>query len=182
MTKILGVDASLTATGLAVNADGRFVGSDVIKPERWTRRAPQTQSERVDRLHEIVASIIYWTARADLVVVEGLAYDGHDTRRQLAGLSWLLQSRLHALELRWALIPPSSLRAFAKISPRAPKSEMLARARERFEVDVVDDNVADALWLAEVGAARLGCPVLSDSPERLSLLRGAVWPTRGLAA
>lgn len=178
--KIVGIDPSLSATGLASIVDGIATGTDTIKVPKKSLR---TSEDRLARLDEIVRTAHAWAYRSDLVVVEGLAYDAHDNLRQLAGLHWMLCHQLWDSGHRIAVVPPTTLKVFMGLGGRAPKADVTRAARTSFpEVEVDNDNEADALWLAEVGATWLGCPVRVSSPERMSHLRGVVWPTPDLAA
>lgn len=187
--KVIGIDLSLTSTGLAAIIDGRISGTEVVRLSRWTKKAPQTQSERLQRFNDILGWINLWTVGANLVVMEGLAYDAHDTARQLAGLSWLTQRQLWLADIPTALITPSKLKLYAvgKGSGRgaAGKLAVTRAADKQFPgVEIEDDNAADALWLAAMGARWLGQPV-DDMPQtHLAAMAGVAWPeqTAGVAA
>lgn len=179
--KIIGVDPSLTGTGLAAIVGGRLTGTEVIRP--WKKRAPRTEVERQERLDVILRAVAIWTTGADLVVMEGLSFDSHDTDRQLAGLSWLLRRQLWKTGRAFALVSPSSLKLWAVGHGRAPKGVMLATARETFpDVEIEDDNAADAAWLAATGADHLGELVPSVSAERANALHSVAWPPLEIAA
>lgn len=179
--KIIGIDPSLTAPGFAGIVNGRVVGTETYVPSKIKGRV--TEQARHRRLAEILVVARDWATGADLVVIEGLAYDGHDTMRQLAGLHWLLRHSLWSGDRTVALVTPSSLKAFATGRGGADKDDMLALARQSFPgVEIGDHNAADALWLAETGAAHLGCPVLDTSAERVTHIQGVTWPKSDLAA
>lgn len=179
--KIVGIDSSTSSTGRGIIIDGRPIEADVYRPPRW-KKAPRTDIDRVDRLDDIATEVYLFAKGADLVVVEDLPPGVHDNRKQLAGLNWLIRRELWSHGLPFVLVPPKTLKAFAGVGGAATKAQMIQAAQEAFRIEVEDDNAADALWLAEVGAARLGCPVLSESADRLRLLRGVLWPTSDLAA
>jgi Holliday junction resolvasome RuvABC endonuclease subunit len=181
--KIVGVDPSLTGTGVAVIRDGRFTGATVIKDSRWKKRAPQTERERQERLDVILCRVSEWAVGADLVVLEGLSFDSHDTMRQLAGLSWLLRRQCWKADRPFVLVPPSTLKLWAVDHGKADKGVMLAAARETFPgVEIEDDNAADAVWLAALGADHLGYPLVDMPERRAQALAKVAWPTPAVAA
>lgn len=175
--KITGIDPSLTSTGLAAIVDGRLTGTEVVRPAGWTRKAPRTEAQRQERLDVILSEIGTWTRSADLVVMEGLSFDSHDTERQLAQLSGVIKRQLWKAGRPFVLVPPSKLKLWSVGHGNAPKSVMLAAAREAFpEIEIEDDNAADAVWLAAVGADHLGERPESVTPDRASVVELLAWP------
>jgi crossover junction endodeoxyribonuclease RuvC len=180
--KVIGIDLSLTGTGLAAIIDGQVSGTEVVRLSRWAKKAPQNQGERLQRFNDILGWVNLWTVGADLVVMEGLAFDAHDTARQLAGLSWLAQRQLWLAGIPTALITPSKLKLYAvgKGSGRGAAGKLaVTRAADRQfpNVEIEDDNAADALWLAAMGARHLGQPVDERPEVSLAALVGVEWPT-----
>lgn len=178
--KIVGIDPSLTAPGLAAIVDGRAVGTHTFTPSKMKGKVTEEMRQR--RLDEIVAVVRDWATGADVAVIEGLAFDGHDTMRQLAGIQWILRREIWRWGLKLVVVPPSSLKKFADVGGSANKDLMLDAARDVFEIEIGDHNAADALWLAEVGAAWAGCPVREVSTVHLGHLQGVTWPITDLAA
>lgn len=174
--RVRGLDLSLTATGICGITRGRV----------WTETipTPSTRTAGHPRLETIRQAIQCYTANADLVVIEGLAFDAHDTERANAGLSWIIRHDLHRRGIAYALVPPSSLKKYATGNggKDTDKKVMLAAARAAMpDVDVADHNAADALWLALAGWHRLTGRSLIPGPgygffEHLSAVR---WPEVG---
>jgi crossover junction endodeoxyribonuclease RuvC len=76
-----------------------------------------------------------------------------------------------------AMVPPSTLKVYATGSGAADKDAMLKAARGMWpDVDIEDDNSADALLLAAMGARYLGHPCDDVPAERWASLDGAEWP------
>lgn len=181
--KIVGIDPSLTGTGLAAIVDGRLTGTDVIRPPAWQKRAPRTEQERQMRLDVILGVIGEWARLADLTVIEGLSFDHHDSDRQLSGLNWIIRRQLWAGRRPFVLVPPSNLKLWAVGHGRAPKGVMLAAARETFpEIEIEDDNAADATWLAALGSDHLGEPAAQVPADRVRALGSVAWPALADAA
>jgi crossover junction endodeoxyribonuclease RuvC len=158
--KVIGLDLSLTSTGVAVaTQDGAVTDRITSKP------VPNaTLEDRDVRLYAIQRRVMeYVTGDVDLVVVEGPSYGsttGHQHDR--AGLWWLVvrslfrqSSTFHVVE-----VPPSSRMKYATGRGNASKDDVLSAAIRRYpHVDVNGNDEADALVLAAMGARWLGHPL-----------------------
>lgn len=171
--KIVGIDLSLSSTGLAVIVNGRAnvarhstapVGDDVARRHR--------------RLLQIAGDVRSWASGADLVVLEGPSYasvTGHQHDR--SGLWWLVVHRILGAELPLAIVPPSSRARYATGKGNSPKDAVLASVVRRYpEVDIIGNDQADALILAAMGARRLGHPIDVVPKACLTGMTGAAWP------
>jgi crossover junction endodeoxyribonuclease RuvC len=154
--RVVGLDLSLTATGWAV-ADGRHVevGRITSKP------AGGHVAARSVRLRRIAGQVHELAAGADLVLVEAPAFaatTGHAHDR--SGLWWLVVARLTGAGVPLVEVPPSTLKTFATGKGNADKDAVLVAAVRTFPaVPVRDNNDADALWLAALGARAAGAPI-----------------------
>jgi crossover junction endodeoxyribonuclease RuvC len=163
---VIGLDLSLTRTGVAGHG-----WTAVIKPGDKRRG-----HERIQYLRDGIAD---YTRNADLVVIEGLAFDGHDTKRQNAGLSWMTRHDLWRRDVPYGTVPPSNLKQYVSGKGSAPKeqgrtllAELLPWITERTTLDE-----SDAAGLVLMGYDAAGQPIvtLPDKPNRAAL-RGAAWP------
>ena len=171
--KVVGLDLSLTSTGVAVVTGGRAAvdritskptGTDLV--HRWAR------------LRDLHREITNWTIDSTLVVVEGLAFSrttGHATER--AGLWWLVVNRLLSCGYRVAIVPPTSRAKYGTGKGNAGKDHVLAAVVRRYpDVEVSGNDEADALLLASMGARWLGSPIDDLPKTHLAALDGAAWP------
>jgi crossover junction endodeoxyribonuclease RuvC len=171
---VVGVDLSLTSTGLA-----RITWMDHSpRIEVWRLK---TKLKGFDRLDFILDALAQWTQDARLVVVEGLAFAAHDTGRQGAGLHWLVRHGLWRGEIPTAVCPPTVRAKYACGKGNGGKDEVLAAVIRRYGVPLdvaVDGNdVADALTMAAMGARWLGRPIEERIPEvNASVLDKVEWP------
>ena len=160
--KVVGLDLSLTSTGVAFIA-----GGGPAQPVAATDRIRHPKLTGHPRIVAILAELDLWTHGATLAVVEGLAYDAHDTDRQNAGLNWIVRHRLHTRRIPYALVPPATLKQYATGSGSADKTAMAAAAAHHLPgIDCDDDNAVDALWLAHTGADHLGIPIAALPDEQ----------------
>lgn len=175
MIRVAGFDPSLTAFGCALltlpspDEPSERVRMTGAHAHTWKTTPRQGKHERFQRLLTEVASA---TAGADLVVIEGLAYGAKGSAvLDLAGLHWLVRQWLWAHHHDYAVIPPSLRAKWLTGKGNAPKDECLAAAIKRFpDCDVRDNNQADALTLAAMGAEHLGVPLVPMPADRRELL------------
>lgn len=158
--KVIGLDLSLTSTGVACNRG-------------WVERIRTGPNPNVfERLRVIAGTVASFASGADLIVVEGLAM-GSQTGQHLtrAGMWHVVMENLDARGYRWAQVPPATLKKYATGKGNAGKDEVLAAVIRRFpNVEVRGNDEADALVLAAMGADHLGFPMV-DMP---AVNRGAL--------
>lgn len=172
MTRIVGLDLSLTATGVArVEVRSDFPLSVTVErvaskaPSRAKGAPPPTIAVRSLRLRKLAGAITNKCHGADLVVVEGPSYgsEGAGTWDR-AGLWWLVVARLTGAGLNVVEVPPSNVKQYALgkgSGAGTGKDEVLAAVIRRYlpVVNVPGNNEADALVLAAMGARFVGYPI-----------------------
>lgn len=153
---MLGIDLSLTATGLAYPSGGRTV----VRPT----------TTGTARLTKIRAAVVAATVGADLVVLEGPAFGRAQQMHALGQLAGVVYCALDEPgRPPWMLVPPASLKRYATGRGNASKAEVLAEAIRRLSCSGHDDNEADAMWLRSLRSrpARLpGGPRPRSPPSR----------------
>jgi crossover junction endodeoxyribonuclease RuvC len=152
--KAVGLDLSLTSTGVAVaTPNGAITDRITSKP------VPNA-------------------THADLVIIEGPSY-GSTTPHQhdRAGLWWLVVADLRNLAYQVVEVPPSTRMRYATGRGNANKDDVLSAVIRRYpHVDVNGNDEADALILAAMGARHLGLPLEGK------VLAGPILPLTHLAA
>lgn len=160
MTRVLGLDLSLTATGYAYNDE--VVG--VLKPRG---RGPA-------RLAEIRDWIVYVGQDADVVVLEGYAFARPNQAHQLGELGGVVRLALHDRRIPYVEVPPALLKRFATGKGNATKDAVLAAAIRRFGFEGDSNDAADAWLLRVMGlTAYDGEPVTDYQREALGKV---AWP------
>lgn len=146
---IIGLDLSLTGTGVAVLApDGKL---DLV-----TLRTPAQPSVEA-RLVEVAAAALSYTQPEDTVIVEGPAMLAKGAAVvQIFGLNMLVRCSLHRRGNPFYVIAPPTLKLFATGAGNAKKDMMLREVWRRWNVEAADDNQADAAALAFLGACITG--------------------------
>lgn len=136
--RVLALDLSLTATGIAV-PDGTL---DTLRPGI-------TGDERLNVLRDDIAQLLD-DHKPDLVTIEGPV-----TRSQAATAIGMLQGAIRVL-LRdhifpYVVVPPATLKTYATGRGNAPKPDLRMALYKRTGLDVADDNQVDAAWLRYLG-------------------------------
>lgn len=182
--KVVGLDLSLTSTGVAVITDGEVT----LQRIRSTGRKDASLDDRHMRLHNLRLDICLVAGMADLVVVEGPSYGQHRQGGQhdRAGLWWLVVDWLRngqdepggGWDRPLAEVPPATRAKYATGKGNAAKDHVLASVVRRYPTVTVDGNdTADALVLAAMGARRLGAPIETSLPQaNLAAMDAVAWP------
>ncbi len=160
---IIGIDPSLTATGIVVLRDG-----EVELAEKTKDRPELGTIKRVTDIRFHIGSIIdnletkeewdnKWQA-PDLIVIEGFSY-GSKGRGifDIAYLGWRIREQLEQLKeqdnVPWIEVPPTQLKKFATGKGNANKEIILQQVYKRWGYETDDNNIADAYVLAQIGEA-----------------------------
>lgn len=184
--RIIGVDPSLTCTGVA--AIGR-PGAGVH--DTWSVRSlgqdAPTYEDRADRLTHLQRGFVDvlddfcedWPSGPLLLVIESRDFQtpgkaGHATDR--AGLSWLFVVAARAYGARIAAVAPSQLKVYATGRGNADKPEIRPEVEERYGFYVRNDDEADAVTLAAMGAHAMGAPLVDVPPSHARALTAVAWP------
>lgn len=166
--RIVGIDLSLTATGLAHHR----VQTVTIRPT----------TDGIARLFEVRGRVSAYIRGADLVVIEGYSYASRHHAHQLGELGGAVRMMLHYLDVPWVDVAPATLKKYATGKGNAGKDDMLAEAIRRLGYDGADHNQADALWLREMGRSYYGHPDAVGLPAKhREALDTIDWPDIGTA-
>ncbi|MFH9426018.1 hypothetical protein [Streptomyces sp. NPDC017529] len=172
---VIGIDPSLTATGIA----GSNGWCDVVG---WTKKPPITglpHPERREALHEIRQLITDTIGRPDLAVMELPAHSRSGGGAHERGwLWWEIYNYLAALEVPTGFMSTGQRAMYATGKGNATKGAVIdavARRWPRYTTNG-DDNAADAITLMAAGRDWLGYP-LTDMPKtHRKAIDNAVWP------
>lgn len=184
--RILGIDTSLTSTGVAVLTHGPFGVTvtthtvDTAPPKRAKGdKTPVTVTERWQRLRTIRdLGISFTPVLPDLAVLEAPSYGsvGGSTWDR-AGAWWLVVDRLHSVGVPVAIVPPKTRALWASgsgASSKAPIAVHLSRMWPDVDPGISDDEW-DALALVSMGGQHLGALPVELARHRDQIAKIA-WP------
>lgn len=144
---VVGLDLSITATGLAHTVSGEAC---------WHLIKPKLVKDR--RLGEIKAQVREYVTGAEFVLVEMLP-----PNMKGAGITGMVQGVIRDMlaenGIPYGDIGPSSLKKYATGKGGASKTEMSLAAMKRAGVELAEDNLCDAWWLWVMANDHLGQPV-----------------------
>ena len=174
---VMGIDLSLTSTGVAFAQDGKITDLYRIKT---TGKKGDTLAQRQKRLGGIVQDVMGWVEdhRPNLVVIESPSYGSqHGSQHDRSGLWWLVVDNILAQQVQVATVTPNGRAKYATGKGNASKDAVLATVIKRYtDVEVTGNDVADAVVLAAMGSRYLGLSMDGLSQAHLDAMDGAAWP------
>jgi len=166
--RIVALDLSLTATGVAVWTSGVETTLRVNSPPNSMRGMRRLEWH----LREVVALSI----GADLVVLEGYAFARPNQAHQIGELGGVIRLALHTRRLPYVEVAPSALKKYATGKGNAPKEMVLVEAVKRLGYTGADNNVADALWLLQMAQDAYGLSSVEMPKVNRQALEKIEWP------
>lgn len=163
--KAIGVDPSLTATGIA-DVDGRLtvVGG-----------AADLGDGRLCRLYMAVIEICAG-GRPDLAVIEDLPK--HAMAAGVTGMAQgVVRLALQHAGVPYATVPAATLKKFATGSGGADKPDMRMALYQRTGLDERNADKVDAAWLRAAGLQHLGAPAVQLPAAQVKALDKVNWPS-----
>ena len=142
--KIVGLDLSLTATGIATPE-----GPEVL---RYRMPVPANDYDRAHRLKHLGVMIDRRTRDADVVIIES-PFNSKYSSWQLGELFGVVKVVLLKRGVPFQMIAPATLKKFGTGRGNADKNMMLAAAIRDLDYQGSDHNEADALFLRLLGSA-----------------------------
>jgi crossover junction endodeoxyribonuclease RuvC len=176
MNEYAGIDLSLTSPGLAMwngekvytkllSSKPRATGPVVEKKGGKLARM-ETYQDKLWRFRCLTADIEMWVPNTATVYLEGPSYGsvGRATH-DIDGNWWALFTRLYDRGNIVHVIAPSVLKQYATGSGNAAKDKVMAAVIKRYpDIDVINNDVADAVALLAIGMRMAGTPLEDDMP------------------
>ncbi len=165
---IIGIDASLTATGWCV-LDGEHVDTGRIR----------SKLKGVERLLEIEGELLKMLTAFNpaLVCIEGYSFGSKGMAvYQIGELGGIIRRLLHVHSIPWIEIAPVSVKKFATGKGNTKKEQVIAHVLSRWGVHFDTSDEADAFVLAKIGEALLkGCEGLTKAQEEALIKPREAW-------
>ena len=182
--RVLGIDPSLTATGLAlIDTDDRLV------VDTWTittkGHRDDSIRQRLNRIEDIAGQITLVEADYHVIEYPTLSQGRQGGHLDRHGLWWLTVSALRANAPdggRLAVVPASTRARYATGKGNAGKDTVLLEVARRYpHARPANNNEADALILAAMGARHLGAPIDDLPKTHLAAMDAVQWPGKRAA-
>jgi len=162
---VVGLDLSLTSTGIAVYPQGKpapwvgTIGSAGKKGDPW--------ATRYRRLDNLAGRIIDAVPENALVVMEAPSYGSvTGSQHDRSGLWWMVYDLLAGTTRTVLPVEPTVRAKYATGKGNASKDAVLAAAVRRYPDIAIDGNdTADAVVLMAIGRRLLGAPIDDPMPK-----------------
>ncbi len=168
MVCVVGIDPSLSSTGIAIGRtgpDGFDVGVQLVKSLGHFSDSLPMRRARLGLLASQITDVVN-AAQPDLVVIESPSLAskfGHAHDR--SGLWWLIVYEL-AGKFGVVEVPPSNRMKYATGKGQAAKDVVLTCVVRRYpQVPITGNDEADALLLMAMGMRSLGHPIEAPLPQ-----------------
>jgi Holliday junction resolvasome RuvABC endonuclease subunit len=182
--RILGIDTSLTGTGLAMidvldMEDDNPLAAYIAQTATAKAPGPTKDKSKAAMVHRVEALLAQIDAvftdgeePIDAVGIEGLAYSAGNASAWVLAWVWGETIRLCVKHKKPLTVVATSARAkYATGKGNAGKDEVLLAASKAFpHAGITDNNQADALIVGAVVCHQLGYPILPVTQYRLDVL------------
>ena len=149
--RILGVDSSLTGTGVCcLKLEDRANGDGTDIDLHFIREPQLRDAQRLLALRRHLRDILD-VFRPDLCVIEGYAYEGLGKLAELGEWGGIIKVELEERSIPFFVVAPKRLKKFVAGHGDANKDQMMESVEERYGIVTDNDNLADAIGLAKVG-------------------------------
>ena len=148
MSTVIGLDMSLTGTGVVALRDGKLLENMRIEPKA---------KGGVPRLLEIEKEITAHLAcvKPQLVIIEGYAFARPNQAHQIGELGGVIRRMLVIGGWRYIEVAPKMAKKFCTGKGTAPKEIILQQVYKRWGAEFQTSDEADAYVLAKIGEALL---------------------------
>ncbi len=170
MTCTVGIDLSMTSTGLAVYDPAMVVPGGVAHTETVTTRPNKIPGYdgKLERFQMISSKIMLALPVDEVhVFLEGPSYSSAgQATHDIAGNWWLLYQLLTDEGCHITVVPPAIVKTYATGKGNAAKDAVLAAAIKRYpDIDIPGNDIADAVILMAIGRRMSGQPLEADLPK-----------------
>lgn len=176
MTNVIGIDLSLTSTGIA-HTDGHVTSVRTVKS---TGKKDATLNTRWERLNTITQDIVAGTPPDAIIIIEGPSFGQarQGGQHDRAGLWWKVVDEFSIRGNVVVEVPPACRAKYGTGKGNAAKDAVLAAVVRRYPDVMVDGNdQADALILAAMGSRWLHQPIDTGLPlTHTAGMTKVAWP------
>ena len=146
--KLVGIDASLTGTGVAILRHGNDL--DIITT---TITNKLTGTNRLIHIRDCVQK---FSDGSDLVVIESYAFARPNQAHQIGELGGVLRVMFAESGIKYLEVAPTQLKKFATGKGTASKEEIAVAAYKKWGIECRTNDETDAAVLVYIGLAYMG--------------------------
>lgn len=157
--KILGIDASLTATGICLLNETKYVTELITTKLKGMERLIFIR----DKIRDIIGA-----TKPELVVLEGYSMGSRKGQAFSIGeLGGVVKVMLHEISIRTLIVAPTTLKLFVMGKGNAKKNLMIMKTFKKYGEEFESDDLCDAYCLAKLGDAYLNGTSISYENKAL---------------
>lgn len=184
MTVAIGLDLSLTSTGLAGVVDGRLIAVGNVKSSGTNADRYPEHLVRIKNLWQDIDQWVHEVTTAygkpDVALIESPSFKSRNGKpHERAGLWWKVYENLWLQDITICAIAPTTRAKYITGKGRVEKAEVLDWAQRQYGEFVSNHDIADAAGMAAMGSRALG--VVAEAHElpdgALKSFEGVPWPT-----
>ena len=163
----IGLDLSLVKSGVVILSNGVIIKQQLVRSKPVGDR-PIDELKRIQKIVNQIKEIIQEGLIPDVAVIENMAFMSRNTTSltQLAGLNYFVRAMLLSCGVPFYMCAPTTLKKFATGKGNSEKDHILLEAYKQYGVDAIDNNIADALFLAKIGSAIIGHEKMTADYQR----------------
>ncbi len=180
--RIVALDLSLRATGIAASVDGQGRPRLACRTQRADKNDRPTLMDH-ERVHQQFAAARAASSYAELVLIEKpIAYSDKargDTSLRLAELHGVVKHWLWSKRIPYVDIDPHHLKCYATGNGNAKKDQVRADVIARYgaRLHIGDNDRADAVAMLAMGLDRYGHALAEVPDSHGRAVRSVKWPT-----
>lgn len=161
MTRIMGIDPSMTGCGLALIVDGKLsLAQTISTPADWTR------GHRLEEIETRAESFLL-EYHADHVAMEGYAFASKYNREEMGEVGGVLKAMLYHHGFEPTIWANASWKKTVLVNGKLPKDEVRLAVFQRYNVAIKDMNQVEAFCVAMAEyLAQSGAPRPKPKPKR----------------
>lgn len=168
--RIVGLDLSLTETGVAVYRSDRVAIITTYSIHSTAKGIP-----RILEIRNLVVEEIVRFTGVQHVVIEGLALQSRTgSALDRAGLWFLVTTALYKREIPVYVVPPMTLKKFITGKGNSDKNIVLREIYKRWHYEAPNDNEGDAYGLCRMGLCLAGLREPDNNQQRDSLKKASL--------
>lgn len=173
---VVGIDPSLTSTGLVVINKGIVTEQHAIVSKPSKEKTPKAETERLMTIRDSITRSVVTARKPSVVLIEGLAFMARNTTAlvQLAGLNYFIRETLVRGMIPFVIVSPTSLKKFASGKGNVDKNVVMMEVYKRWGFSPENSDVCDAFVLAQIGLALCrepSQPLIKPQAEVINLLK-----------
>ncbi len=147
---VLGLDLSLTGTGIVILNRDKLLYSECFKPKN------KSGSDRLIEIRRKVKAILT-EYNPQIICLEGYSFGSRGRALfQIGELGGIIRILLHESGIKWIEITPSQVKKFATGKGNSGKDLILQQVYKRWGQEFKTSDEADAFVLAKIGTTLLG--------------------------